>query len=118
MHYGKRSSRQRPHDAANSSRTQSGASAGPSPRQPIRPQRQNRPEMAQPLRDHRRADRADGLEYNMEDTQADDWSTPIASFISPGRRGRQATMVARIYKARFTNRENIFDHASFVRCAS
>ena len=31
MHYGKRSSRQRPHDAANSSRAPSGESAGPSP---------------------------------------------------------------------------------------
>ena len=55
MHYGKRSSRQRPHDAANSSRAQSDESAGPSPRQPIRPQRQNRLEMAQSCRDHRRA---------------------------------------------------------------
>ena len=55
MPYGKRSSRQRPNDAANSSRAQSGESAGPSPRRSIWSQRQNCPEMARPRRDDRRS---------------------------------------------------------------
>jgi hypothetical protein len=63
MHYGKRSSRQRPHDAANLTRAPSSASAGPSPRQPIRIERKNRSEMAQPRRSFRRADGAESKEH-------------------------------------------------------
>src|SRR3954467_10698442 len=66
MRYGKRSSRQRPHDAESSSRAQSGASAGPSARQSIRAQRQNRPEMAEPIRNHRRADGAEVEEHGSD----------------------------------------------------
>jgi len=61
---------------------------------------------------------AEGLEYNMEDTQAGDTVDAHRLFHFARTKGRPAAMVARIYRAHFTDRENIFDHATLVRLAA
>ena len=61
---------------------------------------------------------AEGLEYNMEDTQAGNTVDAHRLFHFARTRGRQAAMVARLYSAHFTDRENIFDQATLVRLAA
>src|ERR1700761_2009569 len=67
MPYGKRSSRQRPHDAASSSRAPSVERERPRPWRPLRPEREDGAQMAQADDDGRRADGAQGAEEHGAD---------------------------------------------------